>query len=401
MKRLLLILFLMSSCIFAQGRATHFGTLVLGINNFGTDPNGVTVDLTFQNDEYISNSTDGQLNFGAANLVTTGTFNVGASTLSSVTVTGATALSGTIALGDSTDDVTTLNGTITSNQTYAAGTTPFYFRTSLSGTSGTHNNARFRAQSTASGASTSDIRGLYAQGVTNEGLNGGTVTSIYANSIAKGTSTTTTLRGILIDTETEGTPTALTNMYGMYIRNKSTIAIGGDNYSIVIDNEKMGSGIVQDAGIQLKTTTWGAGVTAWTYGIDMNQTGAFGTADIRLSNGETISNKTDGFIDLGTANLQAATYNFATAAMVTGSADSIVVDFTPDLAALEAGVEITFVAEASNTGAATLTVDGGAEKNIYEASDISALEANDIRNTMVVRLVYDGTQWQQISQSGN
>ncbi len=205
--------------------------------------------------------------------------------------------------------IITESPTYTSNAIYTTATTPFLFRTSLSATSGTHNNFRIRGQSTATGASTSDLRGLYAQAISNDGLNGGTITAIYANPIAKGTSTTVTLRGILIDTETEGTPTALTNMYGMYIRNKSTISVSGDNYSIVIDNEKMGSGEVQDAGIQLKTTTWGAGVTAWTYGIDMNQTGAFGTADIRLMNGETIDNTTDGIINFGGELSSVLTYS--------------------------------------------------------------------------------------------
>lgn len=92
-------------------------------------------------------------------------------------------------------------------------------------------------------------------------------------------------------------------MYGLYIRNKTSIAVDTDNYSIVIDNEKFEPGIVQDAGIQLKTSVWGSGVTAWTYGIDMNQTGAFGTADIRLQNGETIDNNTNGNVVINATNV--------------------------------------------------------------------------------------------------
>lgn len=216
---------------------------------------------------------------------------------------------GDVTLGNGTTDTITLSGKITSDQTYTAATTPFYFRTSLSATSGTHNNARFRAQSTAASASTSDIRGVYAQAIANEGLDAGWITAIYANPIAKGTSTTVGMRGILIDTESEGTPTSIGNQYGIYIRNKSTVAVTTDNYSITIDNEKMGSGIVQDAAIQLKTTTWGSGVTAWTYGIDMNQTGAFGTADIRLQNGGTIDEGTDGLINFGAELSSLDTYS--------------------------------------------------------------------------------------------
>ena len=216
---------------------------------------------------------------------------------------------GNLTLGNATSDVITLSGGITSNQTYTTATTPFYFRTSLSATSGTHNNARFRAQSTAATASTSDLRGVYAQAIANDALDAGWITAIYANPIAKGTSTTVGMRGILIDTESEGTPTSIGNMYGIYIRNKSTVAVTTDNYSITIDNEKMGSGIVQDAAIQIKTTTWGAGVTAWTYGIDMNQTGAFGTADIRFMNGETMDNTTDGIINFGAELSSVLTYS--------------------------------------------------------------------------------------------
>lgn len=101
--------------------------------------------------------------------------------------------------------------------------------------------------------------------------------------------------------------------------------------------------------------------------------------------------------------VQTQSYNFAAASIVTGTANSIVIDFTIDLPALTAGLEITFVAEGSNTGAATLIIDGGAEKNIYEevAAAPNTLEANDIRTGMIVRLVYDGTQWVMISPSGN
>lgn len=61
---------------FAWAAATHFDRIVLGTDNFGTDPNP-TADLTFQYDEYITNATDGTVGFGAANLVTTGGFTLG------------------------------------------------------------------------------------------------------------------------------------------------------------------------------------------------------------------------------------------------------------------------------------------------------------------------------------
>lgn len=52
--------------------ATNFDRLVLGSGNYGTDPNP-TADLTLQNGEFITNSTDGTIGFGSANILTTGT----------------------------------------------------------------------------------------------------------------------------------------------------------------------------------------------------------------------------------------------------------------------------------------------------------------------------------------
>lgn len=59
-------------CIMAYAEATNYDRIVLGSGNYGTDPN-TTADLTLQNDEYISNAVNGTLDFGAANITTTGT----------------------------------------------------------------------------------------------------------------------------------------------------------------------------------------------------------------------------------------------------------------------------------------------------------------------------------------
>ncbi len=50
-----IVLFFMAATFYS---ATNFDRLVLGSANYGTDPNP-TADITFQNDEYISNATDG------------------------------------------------------------------------------------------------------------------------------------------------------------------------------------------------------------------------------------------------------------------------------------------------------------------------------------------------------
>ncbi len=52
--------------------ATNFDRLVLGSGNYDTDPNA-TADITLQNDEYISNATDGVIELNAATLNVNGT----------------------------------------------------------------------------------------------------------------------------------------------------------------------------------------------------------------------------------------------------------------------------------------------------------------------------------------
>jgi len=82
MKKTIIAIFISSIFLvgwIVGGGASNFDRLVLGEANFGTDPNP-TADITGVNDEYISNYSNGQWDFGAANLVSTGTLNVGALT---------------------------------------------------------------------------------------------------------------------------------------------------------------------------------------------------------------------------------------------------------------------------------------------------------------------------------
>jgi len=81
---------------FALSGATNFDHLVLGTGNYGTDPNP-TADVTLQNDEYITNSVDGTIDFGAADLATSGT-----ATFTSI---GAGTLTGSLTATDSTISV--------------------------------------------------------------------------------------------------------------------------------------------------------------------------------------------------------------------------------------------------------------------------------------------------------
>ena len=87
------------------------------------------------------------------------------------------------------------------------------------------------------------------------------------------------------------------------------------------------------------------------------------------------------------------------ASTVGGTADAITLNFTPAVLALVAGLEISFKAAAQNTGAVTVAVEALGATNVKKNGD-SALIAGDIKNGQVVRLQYDGTQFQMQSQSG-
>jgi hypothetical protein len=97
MKKTIIAIFISSIFLvgwIVGGGASNFDRLVLGEANFGTDPNP-TADITGVNDEYISNYSDGQWDFGAANLVSTGTLNVGALTTTTF-IKGRDTLNGTV-----------------------------------------------------------------------------------------------------------------------------------------------------------------------------------------------------------------------------------------------------------------------------------------------------------------
>ncbi len=100
MKRLLPLLAILVFTVWFIGAtgagASNFDRLVLGSGNYGTDPN-TTADITGQNDEYISNYVNGQWDFGAANLTTTGTITSG--TINSQTISSAANLTGTLTVG--------------------------------------------------------------------------------------------------------------------------------------------------------------------------------------------------------------------------------------------------------------------------------------------------------------
>ena len=148
------------------------------------------------------------------------------------------------------------------------------------------------------------------------------------------------------------------------------------------------------------TSEFGYGLDLFSAAIGGYNAVTYANADIRLVNEETIDNSTDGVINMGAAFVRSATYNFADATAVAGTGNAITIDFLPNLPTLVTGCMVTYVSEALNTGATTLTIDGGDTKNIYDGVDVGALSGGEIVDNTVVIVVYDGTQWILVSRSG-
>ena len=83
----------------------------------------------------------------------------------------------------------------------------------------------------------------------------------------------------------------------------------------------------------------------------------------------------------------------------TGSADAYAIALTPAVTAYVAGQEFNFKAGATSTGASTLNVNGLGTKNIKKRND-QAIAAGDIEEDAIIKVLYDGTSFQMISQVG-
>lgn len=95
-------------------------------------------------------------------------------------------------------------------------------------------------------------------------------------------------------------------------------------------------------------------------------------------------------------NLQTGAYHYVVA---TGSSNAYVAA-TPALAALAAGNIVRFKANHTNTGAATLNLNGLGATAIKKNDGATALSAGDIISGQVVTVVYDGTNFQMVSPVG-
>jgi hypothetical protein len=80
----------------------------------------------------------------------------------------------------------------------------------------------------------------------------------------------------------------------------------------------------------------------------------------------------------------------------TGTANAYAVALTP-APTLAAGLDLFFKAVHANTGASTLAVNGDAAKAITKTG-ANALVGAEINAGQVIHVVYDGTQFQLVSQ---
>jgi hypothetical protein len=96
------------------------------------------------------------------------------------------------------------------------------------------------------------------------------------------------------------------------------------------------------------------------------------------------------------ANLQTGAYNF----VVTSGSTNAYVAATPALAAYAAGNLVVFKANFTNTGSATLNLNGLGAKTIKRLDGVTNLAANDIISGQLVMVWYDGTNFQMLSPAG-
>ncbi|MBS3741522.1 MAG: hypothetical protein KGY74_05325 [Candidatus Cloacimonetes bacterium] len=97
-------------------------------------------------------------------------------------------------------------------------------------------------------------------------------------------------------------------------------------------------------------------------------------------------------------NLNADLINYAGCSM---SGDSLTLTTTASFDSLLTGLYVICMPESANTGTTFVNVDGLGWKAVKEASDDSVLESGDFVADVPLMLFYNGTDWIQISQSGN
>ena len=172
---------------------------------------------------------------------------------------------------------------------------------------GVRGSARVNAIDSPAG---SVIGGYFQAGNMGVGTDLSVVRGVYTeivNKIPSGATTWDYARGyeanMDLDQGTSGNANTITDaqiFYGVYnLPTVGTYATVTNGYGVFIRNEAVGgTGQMLDAGFYLDDLSHSGGIFGWDFGLDFSgigaNSGAFGTADIRGCNSETIDNNTDG-----------------------------------------------------------------------------------------------------------
>ncbi len=93
------------------------------------------------------------------------------------------------------------------------------------------------------------------------------------------------------------------------------------------------------------------------------------------------------------SDIQTQSFGYGSAG---GTGNALTLTLSPALLSYTAGVSVEVKATASNSGNATIDINGLGTKNIYKMAEgvLGGLEAGDIVSGGVYRMTYDGTQFQ-------
>lgn len=167
---------------------------------------------------------------------------------------------------------------------------------------------RSRANLITTTAPTRTATGAELQAANSDGISVNVLCGAKCSSSGKSTSSSATISYMrAVDLITEwGAKDTITNLYNTHIKCITRNAAGegsfGTGYGIYLENIAVGgTGQALNAGIYFKDTSVVG--NAFTYGIDFSGA-TFATAEIRGSNGETISNITDGIWKFTSAQIE-------------------------------------------------------------------------------------------------
>ena len=221
-----------------------------------------------------------------------------------LTVTGNTTISGARDAATGYDYFTTISGDFTGVGANAK-TYGLYIDVERT-VANTHGNideagAKIRYKTSA----TSRTAGIVASGAdieakTDDGHHAGTLRGAQITAVSDASATTDAQIGLRVHAEVDTGATATALQIADFELNRKSAVEPTTEYGINVRNTSS-AGTGADVGYRLESSYGAGGATAnadWVYGIDLSPADIV-TADIRLSNSETIANTTDGTIDIG------------------------------------------------------------------------------------------------------